>query len=495
MGGPKLLCLCDSPTLQTGFARVSYNLISRWLKTAFFEQIWVWGIGYNGFPHHISGLENRICPASTHKHDLWYDPVNLNRFVKSLDNDAVGETPGGFTHVFILQDTFALAGMAGKFADACRRNNVASWLYFPVDAPLAAAWTPILAAVDVPVAYGEYGRSEAGKALLTPMADRAAFSATMAQMDKAMEQKGLTKPQRQSIKDQRADELRKLQTMDQVDELRRSKIAVLKTIPHGADTTIYHPITEPKAGELSKFQARQEMFHGLVGPTDFLMINVSQHQKRKGLAQSLIVLRDFKALRPDLAPKLYLHMSSSNPDEGTNLREVSKQLGLVDGEDVFYADHDFANGHALKSESTLNVIYNAADLLLTTSYGEGWGCPITEAMAAGLPVAGPRHTSISEIMGEGRGILFGTLGHDMIIGDNSRLRPRTDTNDAARRIIEAIVTDPEKEGSLSSHAIRALAWVRGDFLNWDRIAGEWMEMFKAASQESGRGVEQRRRGT
>jgi glycosyltransferase involved in cell wall biosynthesis len=34
---------------------------------------------------------------------------------------------------------------------------------------------------------------------------------------------------------------------------------------------------------------------------------------------------------------------------------------------------------------------------LSTSLGEGWGLGVTEALAAGLPVAVPRHTSCLEI--------------------------------------------------------------------------------------------------
>jgi hypothetical protein len=37
----KLLALCDSPTAETGFARVAKNLLPRWLKV---ERAWTWAV-------------------------------------------------------------------------------------------------------------------------------------------------------------------------------------------------------------------------------------------------------------------------------------------------------------------------------------------------------------------------------------------------------------------------------------------------------------------
>lgn len=492
----KLLCLCDSPTLQTGFARVAKNLITRWHGTGFFEQIWVWGIGYNGFPHGIDFLANRICPGSNPGAPLWYDPLNTRMFVNSLDNDHVGDTEGGFTHVWIMQDTFSLAQMAPWLKQACAKSGAASFLYFPVDAPLDPKWSAIIEAVDVPVAYCQYGIKEAIYALLQPLADEAAYNRFQEEVRALLEDVKVASPVKKSIRLQRDEQAAQMQKQRKYDEERAMATQRLLAIGHGVDATVYKPLVHAEDGASVKYETRKKMFGGLVKPTDFLMINVSQHQKRKGLAQSLLVLRDLKGMAAlgghvDFAPKLYLHMAGENPQEGTNLKEVATQLGLVNGVDVFYADGAFSNGHAKISEENLNYIYNCADLLLTTSYGEGWGLPITEAMAAGVPVAGPRHTSIGEILGDGRGILFDTLGIDVIVHDNSRVRPRSDTNDAARRILDAALCDPAEPGSLARIAIRGMEWARGEALNWDRIAAQWMGLFEGSIRK---GSTQRRRG-
>jgi len=185
----------------------------------------------------------------------------------------------------------------------------------------------------------------------------------------------------------------------------------LQVIPHGVDTTVYHPMPEERA-------RRSEMFKdakgkSMIGDKDFLIMNVNAHQRRKGLIQTLEI---FKALQeghlgdgsqptneggeitgigwPGGSGKvhLYMHMRRKNNDEQCDLQDAARQLGVTV---LFAPDALWPKG---VTEQGLASLYNCADLLLTTSLGEGWGLPITEAMACGTPVAGPDLTSISEIM-------------------------------------------------------------------------------------------------
>ena len=51
------------------------------------------------------------------------------------------------------------------------------------------------------------------------------------------------------------------------------------------------------------------------------------------------------------------------------------------------------------SDFTLNSLYNAADALVFTSEREGFGYPVAEAMAAGLPVLASDIEPIREVTG------------------------------------------------------------------------------------------------
>lgn len=431
----KLLALCDSPTFDTGFARVARNLLSRWHKADIFEDIWVWGIGYTGFPHDAESvrfLQNRICPASTFDNPSWHAIPNLERFLTLLQRQDVGGTPGGFTHLWIMQDTFLLFPMAQAIKKICEAHKITSLLYFPVDAPLEPEWVDIVDVVKYPVAYCEYGRAEARKALEVPVPDD------------------------------------KLHTVS-----RRKSMDRIRVLPHGVDTSIYKP---PVSLEESN-KNRKTLFRGVVSPNDFVMVNVNQNQKRKGLTQSLQILKALKALHPELSPRLYMHMHSLNENDQFDLRAVARQLGLKAGEDLFFGDSCFQRGNPITGEDSLAAIYGAADLLLTTTLGEGWGLSITEAMACGTPVAGPLHTSVAEILADDRGILFDTQGEDVLPADNSRLRPRTDVLCAAKMIGKSAIADSDDHFSIHQYAERGSAWARSDFLSWDRVADEWAKLF------------------
>jgi len=337
-----------------------------------------------------------------------------------------------------MQDTFGLTPLAenARLRTICRDMGIKSFLYFPVDAALDPEWTQIIAEVDTPVAYCEFGRHAAIDALSMPISQPYPSSGN---------------------------------------SLRRKSIPRVTVLPHGVDGDCYRKI--PKGENGHKDEARAVMFGGHIEPQDFLMVNVSQNQKRKAIWHSLEILATIRALRPELNAKLYIHSPSANKDENIDLMAVASQLGLSQQRAVFFSDKNFNRGHALLDERQLNAIYNAADVLISTSFGEGWGLPLTEAMAAGTAVAGPRHSSVAELLGDDRGILFNTSGHEIVVWDNSRLRPRTDTLDAAHKLIAARTTPAEQFGSLEGYAARGEKWARGEVLNWDRIAAEWLRLF------------------
>lgn len=434
----KLLAFCDAPTCETGFARVAQNLLSRWHASGFFSEIWIWGIGYSGFPH---SLPYRMCPACTPRFPQWYSEGNLNRFLASLDNPAVGDTAGGFTHAWLMHDTWQLAPIGKALRAKASENGVRTLLYYPVDASLESEWMDIVSSVDVPVAYCDFGM-EATKSAL-----RAGGS----------------------------ESNRCLKTIPKI-----------RVLPHGVDTAVYRPL-ELLPGNHTRHEARKIMFGGTISENDFLICVVGQNQKRKGHHQALQVLKALKGLCPEMSPKMYLHMEVINHAEMLDLAAVASALGLVQNKDVFFASELlFRNGHPIASQQQLNGIYNTADLLLSTSYGEGWGLPLTEAMAAGLPVAGPCHSSIADILGaalpehEQRGILFGTEGFEVLVADNSRLRPRTDIQSAALAIMRAWQTEreqPESPLSLSSYRARSRAWITQEEFSWDCIAEKWLTLF------------------
>jgi glycosyltransferase involved in cell wall biosynthesis len=432
----KILCLCDSPTLNSGFARVAQNLFKRWARAG--ATIDVWGIAFMGWGYKDCPYVNQFFPAG--RGGEWCQPDPLRVFLRQLQQ-------GGYTHVWIMQDTFLLAqwDFPKALKDVCKSKGIRSMLYFPVDAPLKPEWTDIIAAVDCAVAYTEYGATEA----------------------------------------RRKSEVRGQQLLaaGPTTEL-RPPISDLCVLPHGVDTTIYRPISD-RAAEREKFW--QPVNGKLwVQPDDFLMVNLNSHQRRKDVSRSLEILAELKKL--GVPAKLILHMSAIS-DQDVNLEVVGEQLGLKVFEDWGHHSQLFHLGQGSLPElptaeqpSSLLQLYNVCDLYLTTTLGEGWGLGITEALACGTPVAMPEHTACAEIgaklvelgMIDSRVLLPCEPGGMVQELDNSRLRPRVSVPLAARAIKTYYESGLWQQRSGLTQGVR-------DWLNWDRIAREMLKLLKGKS--------------
>lgn len=64
------------------------------------------------------------------------------------------------------------------------------------------------------------------------------------------------------------------------------------------------------------------------------------------------------------------------------------------------------------TEAEMARIYNSCDAYVSTSRGEGWNLPMTEAAACGLPVVAPRHTAHLEFASDGNAWIFDQEGQE-----------------------------------------------------------------------------------
>jgi glycosyltransferase involved in cell wall biosynthesis len=169
--------------------------------------------------------------------------------------------------------------------------------------------------------------------------------------------------------------------------------------------------------------------------------------------------------------------------ENVSLNVVARQLGLVFGRDWAHHGAYFINGHGATAEAELHKYYNAADLLLSTSLGEGWGLSTTEALACGTPVAIPNHTSCREIMDQldlyGMGDRFVRLPleeHVVVVNDdNSRLRRRVNVEQAVQSIEFYYHHGPWQQRPALKEGVRK-------WLSWERIAAEMYQLLKGETR-------------
>lgn len=417
-----LLAVVDSPTRQTGFSLVGQKLMSRWKP--YFERIDVWAIGYSGFPGRPGTVHQDLWQnppfvlyPATYGDEPWYDARRLQALLNLI-------LQGDYTHLWILQDHFLLTmhHFAQCLEEACRRKNIKSFYYCPVDAPMNPDWAKIVECVDVPVAYTEYGRQElirhVGALPCSPQ---------------------------------------------------------IGVIPHGVDTAIYRPLSREERAKL-----RGERIHGWLNENDLLLINVNANQRRKDPVRCLETLAALHRAGHKRF-KLLMHMPDESSDQ-VSLESAAQQLGLIRGQEWDHTGNLFASGDGTLAETDVNLLYNIADFYLTTTLGEGWGLGITEALAAGLTVLVPDHTACREIAHEvsRRGMLNRVVALPVeknficVPQDNSRLRRRVDVDGAVE-----VIGRLEKSSGWQPQGLN------GDvkyWLSWDRIALEWMELFRKSQK-------------
>jgi glycosyltransferase involved in cell wall biosynthesis len=332
--------------------------------------------------------------------------------LKNLSNFLKLMDTGGYTHVFLLSDADALC--VGDFPQQLRRialrANIRTMLYFPVDAALEPEWTEIISAVDVAVTYTEWGAAEAMKAI--------EHSPGVAS---------------------------------------RTKIHVL---PHGVEEHF-----KPFSGE-DREAMRRDLVVGqrpFASASDFLMLNVNKNEWRKDPLRSLEILALLKQVK--VPAKLIMRMAPASVMGGVYLSRAAGQLGLVEGRDWMCLD--------AVEEKDLPMLYNIADLYLTTTLGEGWGLGITEAYACGVRVALPDWGACREIAGKVNpdATVFLPLEKGSVCGNDTRLRRRVDLAGAVGNIQSVVpLTLPDAAANRWMFSDTAKNW-----LSWPRIAGE---MFK-----------------
>lgn len=437
----KLFVVTDSPLRQTGLARIAQNCLRRW--ASHFERIDIWAIGFDGYTSRTDSpwLQPpfRLLPGSV-EDGAWYNAERLQKIINHLNGDA-----SDYTHVWLSHDHFPFShsGFPRTLARLCDLRNIQSSHWVGVDCPLTESDTEIIRCVDRPVAYTKYGREMMLNALNGEAVPTGAEPSTL---------------------DPRPSTL-------------------TGVIPLGIDPSVYRPLDE------DRLKIRSDLFRGWLAPEDILLLNVNMNQRRKDVVRSLELLAQLHAAGYHQF-KLLMHMNeqSTGPCE-LHIEKVGQQLGLKPGVHWRHSADVFRGSMAKLPEADLNRIYNAADLLITTTLGEGWGLSITEALAAGCPVAVPDHTSCGEIVrtvrtldpaAYERTLLFELeTGAIALAADNSRLRHRVDLADATFKIICALHSgwfDPMRRGAATSPSF--LQW-----LSWDGIASQWMDVFRSGKRQ------------
>jgi len=203
-------------------------------------------------------------------------------------------------------------------------------------------------------------------------------------------------------------------------------------VPHGVDTVGYAP------GDRAEARRRLN-----VPDSTYLAVSVAANKgfpTRKGLDRLLKAWALFVRERPDSL--LYLHTLPLGATGGLDLYNVLETYGLTTKQVVFPDVYLFQRGRYQKE--FLNTLYNAADVHVLPSAGEGFGVPIVEAQAAGCPVVVTDFTAMTELGEVGYRIPFDPVD-DMIY----TLQYSEQAAPAVREIIKGLAWGYEHRGDMA----------------------------------------------
>lgn len=237
----------------------------------------------------------------------------------------------------------------------------------------------------------------------------------------------------------------------------------------GCEPESYYPLTPTE-----RCKVRKEAF-GIEDDETFLVTCVNRNQYRKDLMRGAYAFHLFHQEYPN--SKMYIHAKQN--DLGGHLPSQAHLLGIKLGEpgqenEIIFTPPQYSVIKGF-SRDVLNQVYNAADVCISTSQGEGWGLTTTEAFAAGTPFIGPKHTTFIELIGENeeRGYFVECGGHDLWMvhyGKGEEPRPVTSCIDMAHML--QCVHNNRYEAASKAKAARQ--WAK--FHTWEIFRQQWRDL-------------------
>ncbi len=124
--------------------------------------------------------------------------------------------------------------------------------------------------------------------------------------------------------------------------------------------------------------------------------NKGHSPPRKAFFQAFTAFAELRRKHSDAV--LFLHTSLEPRQSGVNLAHLLDYCGVPQEAVVITPPFELYHG---VDQSRMPYVYSGFDVLLSPSYGEGFGIPIIEAQACGTPVIVNDFSSMSELVGPG----------------------------------------------------------------------------------------------
>lgn len=171
-------------------------------------------------------------------------------------------------------------------------------------------------------------------------------------------------------------------------KLKEAGVQNVMYVPHGVDTQEFKPV--------DRAEARRKLN---IDPNVFMALMVLANKgtpSRKAFDQQIRAFAEFHRKHPKSL--LFLH-TDLDGFQGEDLRSIIRLAGLPDSAWRVSPQYQLVMG--MFGSGYLRDLYNAADVTMNATRGEGFGIPIIEAQACGCPVIVTDFSAMSELCGAG----------------------------------------------------------------------------------------------
>lgn len=233
----------------------------------------------------------------------------------------------------------------------------------------------------------------------------------------------------------------------------------IHVIPHGVDLTKFRRMDKQSVKKAMK-----------MGANDFIVLNVSRNQPRKRLDMFFFIFAEW-VKRYNLPENVRTYYHGALQDYGIDILQWCEYLGIKNRLAISRPDLTPTNG---LTDEQMNMVYNSADVFFTTSAAEGWGLPVAEAMAVGVPCVLPAHSALKE-WPEGNALYADCYPFPSLTDRGLNTIHHLTEVDSAIEALHKLYTDAQLRQQLGEASYKHM---QNPKFNWEVIAKQFMEIIK-----------------
>lgn len=229
-----------------------------------------------------------------------------------------------------------------------------------------------------------------------------------------------------------------------------------KLVYHGVDPDLFWPVSADRPIELdglrltTKGECKAVLGHD---PEKTLILRVDKNSGRKDFAATLSAVAPFLERHRDA--ELHLHAMQDAMMPGVDMAAMLSRFDLMPGQ-VTITGQDSAT--MAWSQARLHVLNNAADFVISTSRGEGFGLTNAEALACGVPVIAQNVSAIPEVVGPGGILIDPQRRITTPAGQDNWLADIDAFTDAVEKLYTNVVWRTELGLAGRKHVIESFRW-------------------------------------